>query len=350
MNKTTVYIILSLAIHCFVTSCFSRSVFRTINPSIPRVQIRWKNNDKVYTSHGYHHARSPIFTVFDEKFFFKHYLPKNTIPPRNKTDNQVKGEELGLLIEKLLEEIQEKKSEFQDFSIIQTKNFNLIKQCGLIILKFKNYPFVVKLFIENPKTFFSAYDKGVESLAFFYMSGGTNRHITGLTRIKTLQKTMKIIKRHKRWSQYRYTFPRKWFWLPANPQWLYIDGFNTEGKAHISTKIPAIYAIVADFIDTTESAPLEKDERKKIIIKLCNDLDTLIDPHANNFVINKEDQTLHIKMIDTEHFPTLVGFKKPKKFRTYNQWYLQLIEKCIYDMYFLFKPDTINQEISSSIL
>lgn len=349
MSKASLYRVIYVAIIFLISPCFARSVFRAVNPHIPRVQISWDEDNQVYTATGYHYSKSPIFTVFDEPFFFKHYLPEKTISRRNSNDNQATGKELGILIEGLLEEIRQKKDTFDNFYVLQTKNFNLTKQCGLIVLKFKHYPFVVKLFIENPKTFFSAHDKGVESLAFSYMSGGISRHTTGLTRIKTLHKTMKTIKHHKRWSRYRYTFPRKWFWLPNNPKWLYIEGFNTEGKTYITTKIPAIYAIVADFIDTTESAPLEKDERKKIIIQLCNDLQTIIDPHANNFVINKEDNTLHIKMIDTEHFPTLVGFKKPKKFRTYNQWYLQLIEKCIYDMYFLIKPAIIYQDISNSI-
>lgn len=310
---------------------------------MPQVTISWakkvkknkRQKTKLYTFRGYHYKETLIFSLFDKDYFFKHLLPSDLILPFKVDDEYVSGNEMNTLIENLLQEIKQKKKSYKDFYILQKKNFNCSKQCGLLVLRFKKYPYVIKLFIENPKTFFRPHEKGVESIAFFYMSGGMNRHITGFTRLKNLEIAQSTIKNHPVWSQYTCTFPRKWFWLPRNAQWLEIQGVNINNQISCSTTIPSIYAVIADFIDTNEHTPIEQKKRSEIIINLCNDLDIIIDPHANNFIINKEESGIHIKMIDTEHFPSMVGFKEIKKFKNYNQWYQQLIEKCIHDMFFL---------------
>ena len=61
-------------------------------------------------------------------------------------------------------------------------------------------------------------------------------------------------------------------------------------------------------------------------MKLCNHLGLAIDPHINNFMIEKN--TGKIAIVDTEHFLTLVGIKKRVKFRGYFSWGIYLAGKC----------------------
>ena len=54
-----------------------------------------------------------------------------------------------------------------------------------------------------------------------------------------------------------------------------------------------------------------------------------MDAHVDNLLLEKE--TGKIVVIDTEHFPTMVGLKEPITFDTYSSWYLQLSGKCFKD-------------------
>lgn len=301
----------------------------------PYITIGWENTPKEqhYKHYDSHYEEYPIFTVFDPKYFKKYYLPQAQL----RDDCSLTGKELNLLIENLIKEIKNRRKKFKDFILLQNKNFNNKKQCGLIVLKCKKYPFVVKLFLETPKTFINPYCKGIESIAFFYMSGGTNRHITGFTRIKNLHYIQSILCNNPSFSYIDWQFPRKWFWAPEAVPWIHINGYNLGSEKILQTTFPGTYAIIADYIDTKETVPLEHKKRNMFIMDLCNKLHVAIDPHCTNFIINKingQEKKISVKIIDTEFFPSLVGLKKSKNFRNYNSWYQYLTGKCIGDMYF----------------
>ncbi|GAG91473.1 unnamed protein product, partial [marine sediment metagenome] len=235
------------------------------------------------------------------------------------------------------EEINQKKKVFRDFIVLRRRNFNKRKKWGLLILKFKDHPLVLKVFMENPKGFVSPYSKGFEPIFFFNMGGGANRHLLGFTRVKNLQYIESIIKKDAYWSE-KITTPRKWFWLPKNPKYIELVGRNISGKKLIIKAIPGTYCIIADAITPAgkKFSIFNKAEREQCMT-LCNFLDISIDPHIDNYMIEKG--TDKIAIVDTEHFPTLVGFKKKYKFTGYWDWYWNLSKKCMGDLLLRSKRD-----------
>ena len=57
-----------------------------------------------------------------------------------------------------------------------------------------------------------------------------------------------------------------------------------------------------------------------------------IDPHIDNFLVERGTKKLAI--IDTEHFLTLVGFKKKVQFNGYLSWGTHLAMKCAKAIFF----------------
>lgn len=220
------------------------------------------------------------------------------------------------------------------FIVLQDKNFSYKKSCGLIVLKFKDHPFVLKLFMEKPETITCPYATGLEPLFFFYMGGGANRHLSGLTRIKTLKIVKEQVARLPRWATH-VEFPRKWFLIPKDSENIIIKGINICSEP-LETTLPSIYAIVADAIETDKEIPIDLKKKKRMVMQLCNDLHVYIDPHFNNyfFLQDKKLNKFKIVIVDTEHFPTMVGLKYKKHFRNHHSWYMYLVSKCTYDMFF----------------
>ena len=93
-------------------------------------------------------------------------------------------------------------------------------------------------------------------------------------------------------------------------------------------KLPSIYGIIADAInkDTTKE-PFKDDPN--FGLKLSYYLDSRLDPNFENFMLEKESGKIVI--VDTEHFPSMVGLKKPIKYHSYSDWYLKLAFKCLTD-------------------
>ncbi len=313
---------------------FGRSPFRRKDPSISQVSTRWQGETKTYTRQDSHYEEYPLFNKFYEGHINSHLLPTGPISLYSRPSQHIGGHTLSKLIEELLVEIKKKRKKYKHFVILQHKNFNRRKQCGLLVLKFKDYPFVVKVFIETPQTFINPYCKGLENRFFFFMSGGANRHAAGLTRIRNLEVINEYIAKNPRWRNTVKT-PRKWFWLPKNLQWLELEGKNIGNKKQLKTRFPGTYAIVADWINTDRKLVVPAHEKKAMIIDLCNDLRLFIDPHENNFIIGYNAQKNHytITIIDTEHFPSIVGIKEKRQFRNHSQWYLYLAGKCFHDIY-----------------
>jgi len=315
-------------------SLFGRSPFRQKDKNIPQVTAHWHGETKIYRRQDSHYEENPLFTTFHEDHVNSNLLPTEPLSFYYQPSQHIDGHILSNLIEELIVEIKKKRKQYKHFVILQHKNFNRRKKCGLLVLKFKDYPFVVKIFIETPQTFINPYCKGLDNLFFFFMSGGTNRHILGLTRIRNLEVINEYIAKNPRWRNVVKT-PRKWFWLPKKIQWIEVKGKNIGNKKQLKTRFPGTYAVVADWINTDHELVIPMHEKKAMIIDLCNNLHMFIDPHANNFIIGYDAQKNHytISIVDTEHFPSIVGFKKEKEFRNYNEWYLYLAEKCFHDIY-----------------
>jgi len=252
-----------------------------------------------------------------------------------------------MLIEQLIQEVKACKRKFDHFEMIQNKDFSHKKGAGLIVLRFKEYPFILKLFIETPESFVNPWCKGTLPVWFFYMGGGVNRHMTGLTRIKNMELICDKIKEHPLWCNF-IDLPRKWFWQPQQQEWVMLTGYNIGNKKKIHTRIPSIYAIVADQIMAADESNDCWQRRHTLALELCNGLNMFIDPHIDNFLVDKESNKFVI--IDTEHFPTLVGFKQQCVFESYLGWYYELSKKAAHDIYFRLKSERKAAQLQPSTL
>lgn len=330
------YYILILLLGADGIQAYARSVHRPQDTALPKISVRSSDNKLTYDLQSSHLEFYPFFGVFDKKFFNEHFLPSGHITYRNDPQQAVKSSALQKCIEKLVEEIQAKKRTYSHFKVLTAKNFNRKKICGMMILKFNDYPFILKLGIETPETFINPYCKGLDNIWFFPLGGGINRHMAGLTRIKNLETIKAKLALHNQWSTL-VDVPRKWYWAPKKGPWLEIEGSNIGGLKKVNTKIPGIYAIIADEIEAEQTFNLFNKEQTKMALDICNYLDLWIDPHINNFMIEKG--TKKVVIVDTEHFPSVVGIKEKVAFDSYTSWYLYLMGKCTKDWFFRTKPE-----------
>jgi hypothetical protein len=327
----------------------ARSPFRKKDKNEPKITIGWKGFKKGISRRNWAYKKS-MFTMFNREYFYSHLLPKKYMPDAHDPEKSIDCRELNRLIEKLLKEVKKHKKEYTDFEILKDKNFNRNEPCGLLIVKFKNHPFVLKLFMETPQTFIDPYCKGYENQFFFYMSGGMNRHMAGLTRVKNLELIKKQIDENPRWKDKIIT-PRKWYWIPKRPHWMEIRGYNIGNEKEISTLMPSVYAIVADTLDTNEDAPLLSFQRRsELVMELCMDLQLFVDPHGDNFIVkyNESTKDYYISIVDTEHFPSLVGLKEQPFFNNHLEYYVYLGAKYFQDAFLQTKLDRKNAQCSIS--
>ncbi len=320
---------------------YPRSPFRKIEKNIPTVTTVWSDGGKSYTRTSRYFHESPLFSIFEKKHFDAHVLPNRPITYRWNENVTVDGSVISQLIETLYKEVEQKKHKYTHFKILQTKNFNRHRKCGLLVVKFKNYPFVVKLFLETPKSLTDPYCKGFENRVFHFMGHGANRHLSGLTRIPNLEYLMQLIKESDTWRN-RIILPRKWYWKPKNERWINVTGKQFAYNNTLQTSLPGIYAIIADELDTSIKSSISMLEHHNIVLNLCNEMKLMLDPHLDNFILDFRDAgPFKIHIVDTEHFPTIVGIHKSKKFSNYIQWYGYLSCKAFNDMYLQTKKQRI---------
>jgi hypothetical protein len=306
-----------------------RSPFRKHDPQVPTITTEWNTRlpkEKIYLLTDSHLELYPLFQTFDHEHFKQNTLPDGSIPVRNKPDESIDGRKFKKDIKHLLKEVRAYKKEFRDFTVLKKRDFNPRKQAGLLVVKSKKYPFVVKLFMETPRSFVRPYNKGFEPHCIFVISGGATRHLLGFTRIKNAHSLQERLKQSPYWSA-KVTMPRKWFWAPNNYRWIRLDGYGIGNNKHITTHMPAIYAIIADYIDGEREFNISSRKDRKTAIDMSNFFLCRIDPHINNFLVERE--TGKIAIIDTEHFPTMAGFKKRPRMTSYTSWYLHLFTKYI---------------------
>lgn len=320
-----------------ITLHAGRSIFRPEDPHIPTIEVCFEHDKNKHILKDYHLEEYPVFHTYDAQYFNENLLPQKAITYRYNPQQTVDGKTLSILIETLIAELMAPRKhkaqilqEFEHFTIIKKRDFDWRSRTGTLIVKFKDYPFVVKLFRETPEGFVHPFDKGFEPTCFFLM-GSTNRHISGLTRLKNLEYVQARIQEHPEWRN-TISFPRKWFWVPQENRMLTIVGTNIgpSGKP-LTTNYPSIYAVVADAIDIERDFTLTSYDDRQLALSLSKYLKSYIDAHINNFVVEKN--TGKTVIIDTEHFPTVVGLHRELPGKGYVGWYGRLAAKRLRDTY-----------------
>jgi hypothetical protein len=320
-----------------------RSVHRKAHGNLPQITVSWAHNNKGQVSlRDSHLEQYPFFELFDKKYFYDHLLPDSFIAPRYPQKTSTRGDKLKADLEILVQEIQTKKKHYSHFNVLTSKNFNRNKRAGMLILKYKHAPYIVKISTENPDSFLNPFCKGLDNVWFFPMGGGVNRHLAGFTRVKNREQVKRKLEESAEWSNI-IDVPRKWFWIPQHPLWLSITGHNVGTQKKQTTVIPACYAIVADAIDVERELELNNEGDTNLALRLCNYLDHAIDAHINNFVIEKE--TKKIIIIDTEHFPSVVGIKEKIQISSYFDWYTFLLKQCGTRWFFRTKKERLANQM-----
>ncbi len=312
----------------------ARSIHRPVDPLEPSITVYWRDfPGKQYFLSSRYIEKYPFFETFDKTFFEQNMLPIGMTTYRYEPEKAVSADEIGKLIENVIREVNEGKKRFADFSVLRALNFNSRKKAGLLILKCKHHPFVVKLFMESPSTFVRPYCKGFVPGVFFFIGAGINRHLSGFTRIKNLQEFHKRTENHPRWAG-KIVTPRKWFWMPKDCRWITIEGENIGSNEILKTEIPATYAIIEDWIAIDKSVSPRRLTKESL--RLCNDVKFTIDPHVDNFF--KEEGSGKLAIIDTEDFRAISGFKPDRNYDSRFIYYRDLVFKASSDIFFHEKP------------
>jgi hypothetical protein len=341
-----------IAIIFVFTTAFlnSRNPRRKYDSTIPKIEVTASNSEihkdwffilnkkpvKTYILQNNFLRLRPIKHGFDEQFFNENFLPKDNITFRSSND-MISGEKLSELAETLIEEIKQGKTNFSHFKVLKDSGFNYKTRAGLIVLKYKNYPFVIKVSIEHPHTIISPFSKSYEASGIFIM-GGNLRHLTNFTRITNLKRIKELLCFNP-FYLYNLDFPRKWYWKPINGYDLEIQW--TCGKQKDFAKIPSIYAVISDFIFTEEYQP--HHELNKLSMKVATDVGFLIDPHAGNILIEKN--TRKYVLLDTENFRLMTGLDTPMNATKYIGWYIELIGRSSKTCFLRNKTERITQTI-----
>lgn len=317
----------------------SYSIHRPYDPTVPLIKAAWEDGDEFWTLQE-SHLEEVIFDRFDEQFFYDHLWPETgEILSRHK-DQIIDAEIISTLLENCIEELGQcrlSKDHFDDFIILKKSDYNWQKASGLIIVKFKNYPLVAKIFCKTPETFVSPYDEGFVPACCFIVGGGVNRHLTGFTRIKNLENIRLKIESDPYWSTI-IDMPRKWYWLPEKVRWFTVESDNIS-EEYKFMRLPSVYVILADAIESDGCLRLWKKSNRKIALEISNFLDSNLDPHIDNFVVEKG--TNKVVIIDTEHFPSMVGLRSPFRFKTYVSYYCNLTVKYLRDKFCRSKKDRV---------
>jgi hypothetical protein len=262
---------------------------------------------------------NPIKNGFDQHYFNTHLLPDEVIQFRN-GNGSVSGTTLSKLAQEFVEEIKVGQKKFTHFKILKDQDFNYKTLSGLIIVKYKNYPFVLKLSIEHPHTIVQPFtSKSIEAMGRFVV-GGNLRHLSNFTRIPNLERIKNMLSYNPFYLK-SLQFPRKWYWKPNKNYDLKIE-WRCNGYQE-TMYLPSIYATISDFIDTEHKQP--QADLNRLSMKIATDTGFLIDPHSGNIVIEKG--THNYVLLDTEDFRLMVGLDRSMKAKKYSGWILELAGK-----------------------
>lgn len=302
-----------------------RSIYRPHDTTIPEISVAYTTGGKVSKLRSAYMRYWPIFNTFDRDYFFSHQLPREMISYRIHPESCVSGELLAEYAEELVTIVRSSrriKKSMGNFTILKSCDFNPRTCSGLIVARLKNHPFVIKLFMETPESFVCPFSKGFEPGCMFVIGSGVSRFLAGFTRVKNAEYMRNYFEKNPIWNGVL-DLPRKWFWIPRDVRWLRIRGKNfSVSDGSLEIELPSVYAIFCDAIDSDRSLSLRNKHERRFALGLSQDLDNRLDPHINNFVIERDSGLIVI--IDTEHFPTMVGLEGRMAYRSYASWYLQL--------------------------
>ncbi len=350
MKKIIFNLLMALTVHLV----HSRGCLHFVDQSIPTILTQWQWNfpeERIYfptlSTKKYSFTNTtitefPLFKTFDLQDLKENYLPSGTILYRN-TAASLEGSEFEKLLQNFFKEVLQKKDTYTDFTILKDDDFNHKKHVGLLIVQCKNHPFVVKLFMETPRSFMRPHNKGIIPILQFGVGGGVTRHLSGFTRIKNSKTIRNLLSKDPEWAT-TVDIPRKWYWIPHYP-WIQITTKNLGQPGEIKTiTLPGAYAIVADYINPKKIFAITSPEDREKALRLSNYVECRVDPHINNFLIEKDTNKLVI--IDTEHFPTLTGLRKPFFLTSYHRFYIDLSKKYLKEHVFSLKRDRIERRTS----
>jgi len=316
----------------FIKITNTRSIHRPYDSKLGYIKLRWENDPKEYTLIDSHLREIPIFHTYNHEHFMENILPEDKIKLRD--SSEIETCLLNEMIENLLKEIRNKKKEFTDFKVLKKVDYDRLNNIGTIILKFKNYPLVFKLFMESPKSLSDPYSKAFQARGIFIL-GGSFRHTLGYTRIQNLNLIKNKIKENPEWKD-KIDLPNKWYWLPKDLKWIEITAHNLGNKKEQYIKIPSVYGVVCDEMEGKDNEKLRKSYYNNYL-KFCTFLDYTLDAHPNNFILGDKKNIL---LIDTEHFATLIGIQNDlTPANDYFDWYYQIAYKYIKEKFLSSKKD-----------
>lgn len=318
-----VLLVLSLCVYQTPSEAIKDKLVQT-----PEISTYWVGAQEIYSLKAAYLKEAPIFHSFDKEYFDRHLLPSEPIAYRNDQTKMLNTQQLSEEIDGVIQELKDGKKEFTNFTVLKDREFNQAEFAGLIVLKCNNYPFVVKIFAENPYSFLHPEHKGFRHGCMAKMTGGLNRYLAGFSRISNLEFAKNLISSIDT-LPVEIDFPRKWFWQPKNNRWFEVSGANFLQEPNLITQLPEVYAIVADEIVCHKRLSQIRKTHGRTIFKLCQEFKFHIDPNLKNFRL--EHGTNKLVLIDTEHFPTVLGFKGEITADNYLSLHIKMGLKAIYD-------------------
>lgn len=270
----------------------------------PTLTTHWVGDDTTHQLKATYLKENPLFTSFDEQHITAHLLPHGSIAYRRQENQTVESARLSTLAEEAIAELRSGKKKLAHFKILKEFEFNHRKFVGTIVLKYKDYPFVLKLFIENPYSFLHPFEKGFRPYCMAHMTGGMSRYLSGFSRIKNLEATQKFVASHADLPVH-IDFPHKWFWFPRNGRWFEVQGIHFKDNKQLTMRLPEVYGIIADEIASDKRIADVRKLYKNGTFQLCKKLNFSIDPNRENFRLEKG--TNQLVLIDTENFHGIIG-------------------------------------------
>ncbi len=228
----------------------------------------------------------PLFGTCNLAYVSRNLLPMGPISHRTDPAQATWGRQIAPLLEELIAEIRAGKSEFTHFEPLKTQEFNTSTQTGFMVVAFKEHPFVAKIFIEDPEHLIRPYERGLTPLCMYLFSGGGSRYFAGFTRVRNREILSEHFAQNPVWASV-VSMPRKWFWIPKNVRWFWLEGEGFAGHDTLRIMLPSVYVVIADKIDASKSFSLLNTPQAHTSLELCRQCHYCLDPNISNFVLEE---------------------------------------------------------------
>lgn len=349
----------------------TRSFLRSQDP-LQELHIRYlKPNSPVHIISNPHLRARPLFGFFNEDYFYKNLVGHGPVTYRDGIGS-VSGDILNAQLEELMKELDEGKKEYKHFIVLKGKEYYNDQKRGFLVVKFKDYPFVAKIFIETPEYAFVPRERALQAYAMYIMNGGLGRFEVGFYRIKTRNELYQKLIKDPLWAVLL-DVPEKRYWISRKAPWMIIKGYNFGTKEPLSLTFPSSYAVIADLVAIDSKMSLASRADTQLCLEICRSLDFCIDPNISNFVLEKcrpddcanqakrlvqfdkyakerltnaaarkarriIEENKRLVIIDTENFHDLVGIQDIDfNVHNYMAWYIKLAIKFINDKFLTLK-------------